>query len=169
MQQPAAWQQKQTVSQSANRLPQPAEVSPSQPAESSARARQLSSQPGSQPVSQAASEATSQPARQPASQAASQPGNQPASQAASQPQTASQPGLFFAALLCSTSPPAETRLTVYRRSQHQTYVNGHVSIRSRRATSFKKMKESALHHVRDGRRGTRQARSEADRDPSSRH
>ena len=34
-------------------------------------------------------------------------------------QSASQPtGLFLSALLCSTSPPAETRLTVYRRSQH---------------------------------------------------
>ena len=30
----------------------------------------------------------------------------------------------------------------------KTYLNGHVSICSRRATSFKKMKESALHHWR---------------------
>ena len=31
-----------------------------------------------------------------------------------------QQAMFFGALLCSTSPPAETRLTVYRRSQHNT-------------------------------------------------
>ena len=30
-----------------------------------------------------------------------------------------QQALFFGALLCSTSPLAETRLTVYRRSQHR--------------------------------------------------
>ena len=29
-----------------------------------------------------------------------------------------QPAVFFGALLCSTSPPAEARLTVYRRSQN---------------------------------------------------
>ena len=35
-----------------------------------------------------------------------------------------QQDVFFGALLCSTSPPAETRLTVYRRSQHRAWLAG---------------------------------------------
>ena len=50
-----------------------------------------------------------------------QPARQLEPARASQEEPARQPGrLFFAALLCSTSPPAETRLTVYRRSQHRS-------------------------------------------------
>ena len=54
-------------------------------------------------------------------------------------------------------------LIILSNSGLKTYLNGHVSICSRRATSFKKMEESALHHVRDGRGGTGQAYSEADK------
>ena len=46
--------------------------------------------------------------------------------------------------------------------EFETYLNEDLSISSRRATSLEKMEESALHHVRDGRGGTGQARSEAD-------
>ena len=49
----------------------------------------------------------------------------------------------------------------------ETYLIADVSICSRRATSLKKMEESALHHFRDARKGTRQAHSEADRGPSN--
>ena len=63
------------------------------------------------------------PAGQTNMQLAAAASEQTAASAASsreQQQAVSQPtaGLFFAALLCSTSSPAETRLTVYRRSQH---------------------------------------------------
>ena len=43
-----------------------------------------------------------------------------------------QQALFFGALLCSTSLPAETRLTVYRRSQHfEVVIKSAASARSR--------------------------------------
>ena len=92
-----------TASQSAAACSQPA----SEPASSS------SSKPAaSQSVSQ--SGGSSQPASQPrAAPAASLPASRPAAEPASL-----STALFFAALLCSTSPPAETRLTVCRRSQH---------------------------------------------------
>ena len=45
----------------------------------------------------------------------------------------------------------------------ETYLNADFSISSRRATSLEKIEESALHHVRDGRGGTGQAYSEADK------
>ena len=47
--------------------------------------------------------------------------------------------------------------------EFETYLNEDLSISSRRATSLEKMEESALHHVRDGRGGTGQAYSEADK------
>ena len=100
--------------------------------------RQVGSQPGCSSGQLAAGSQQEQPARsqvnQPVSKAAGRPDKYTASrrsqradssfssqqQLAAAARSASQPtaGLFFAALLCSTSPPAETRLTVYRRSQH---------------------------------------------------
>ena len=116
----------------ADRISQPAErltkLEPGQPVSQPA-CLPARGQPVSQSASQAGRQAASQPAsQQPVSQGAWQPASQPGSQTARQPasQTASQPAsqpasqsmrLFFLALLCSTSPPAETRLTVYRRSQ----------------------------------------------------
>ena len=99
----------------------------SQPASSRSTASQPAaacSQPASEPASSSSSKAaasqsvsqsaSSQPASQPpAAPAASQPASRPAAEPASL-----STALFFAALLCSTSPPAETRLTVCRRSQH---------------------------------------------------
>ena len=100
-----------------------------QRAEQSARAIQVeraSENQASHPVSQPASLLKSGPAANlPASLpvSMSQPATQakPADTARASSQSASQPtGLFFSALLCSTSPPAETRLTVYRRFQHDS-------------------------------------------------
>ena len=102
--------------------------------------RQVGSQPGCSSGQLTAGSQQEQPARsqgnQSVSKAAGRPDKYTASrrsqradssfssqqQLAAAARSASQPtaGLFFAALLCSTSPPAETRLTVYRRSQHNT-------------------------------------------------
>ena len=54
-------------------------------------------------------------------------------------------------------------LIILTNSRLETHLNEDCSISSRRATSLQKMEESALHHVRDGRGGTGQAHSEADK------
>merc|ERR1711965_1065579 len=46
-----------------------------------------------------------------------------------------QQAVFFGALLCSTSPLAETRLTVYRRSQHTPLAGARAEPAVRRAVS----------------------------------
>ena len=80
------------------------------------------SQPGEPDRKTDRDRATSEPGRQLGRQtAANRIATQLIRQVGSQVAAAAslQQALFFGALLCSTSPPAETRLTVYRRSQHR--------------------------------------------------
>ena len=107
--QPRAASQQQSGRHRANSSIQPTRQRPSQRA---AVAQQASHRVGQQQQQQ-----QQQASSQPASQTSNQPASQPASRPAAEPASLST-ALFFAALLCSTSPPAETRLTVCRRSQH---------------------------------------------------
>ena len=84
-------------------------ASRSQPCRASQRARQPASQPAGQPAS-------SQPAS--TSQAASSP-RQPA-RASSQPASWPANGVVLLGVALLYESPAETRLTVYRRSQHNS-------------------------------------------------
>ena len=96
------------------RASQPAAVAQQASQQQRAASEPASSSSGSKPAASQSVSQCSQPASQPrAAPAASQPASRPAAEPASL-----STALLFAALLCSTSPPAETRLTVCRRSQH---------------------------------------------------
>ena len=100
---------------------QPAAVNASQHQPAPAGASQRVSQPGKPDRQTDRDRAAREPSQQLGWQrAASQIASQLIRQVGSHVAAAAslQQAVFFGALLCSTSPPAETRLTVYRRSQH---------------------------------------------------
>ena len=102
---------------------QPAAVCDSYRRPVPASASEPANQPGEPDRKTDRGRATSEPSRQLGRQtAANRIATQLIRQVGSQVAAAAslQQAVFFAALFCSTSPPAKTRLTVYRRSQHTT-------------------------------------------------